>query len=133
MTCMYPTGRVHQVVIQCPMVCCTVIAVLVWNTKAVSPHSISRNSNFRKCSRVFSNPLFFVVINGLSIIPVRDTPSRRSSSVFRCHTFRRYGNLVYVLWIVPSIVAQSDLSFQVFNRICGSYHNFRKIAELIWS
>ena len=57
-------------------------------------------------SRVLAKPLFVVVSSLLSIIPVSDTPNSRSSSVFRCHTFRKYGNFVSVDCIVPRIVAR---------------------------
>ena len=41
------------------------------------------------------------------MIPVSDTPSRRSSSVLFCHTLRKYGNFVNLDCIVPKMVASS--------------------------
>ena len=62
---------------------------------SLSAHSVFvSTATSRNLDNVLSKPLFFIVIKGLSIIPVSDTPNNRSSSVFRCHTFRRYGNLV---------------------------------------
>ena len=43
----------------------------------------------------------------LSIIPVRDTPSRASSTVLFCHAFVKYLKFVKVAWNVPRIVANS--------------------------
>ena len=49
----------------------------------------------------------------LSIIPVSDTPSRRSSSVFLCHILRKYGILVKVDCTVPRIVASLTLRLRL--------------------
>ena len=46
------------------------------------------------------------------MIPVRDTPSKRSSLVFFSHILRRYLKLVNVLWNVPSVVARRTLCFR---------------------
>ena len=52
-------------------------------------------------------------IMSLSMIPVSDTPSKRSSSVFFFHTLRRYLKSVSVDWNVPKIVARRTLSVSV--------------------
>ena len=45
------------------------------------------------------------------MIPVKDTPSKRSSSVLSFHTFLKYLKSVSVDCIVPKIVARRTLRF----------------------
>ena len=71
-----------------------------------------------------SKPFFLPFVNGLSIIPVKETPNKRSSSQFCSHLLLRYLKLVSVDWKVPKIVALITFSFNVskvsFGRITTS-------------
>ena len=55
----------------------------------------------------------------LSNIPVRDTPSRRSSSLLSFHFLERYLKSVNADWNVPIIAAIRTFSFMVFFVSCG--------------
>ena len=67
----------------------------------------------RRTSSITSSVLPVVDVILLSMIPVSDTPSKRSSSVFFFHTLRKYLKLVNVAWNVPRIVARRTFSLSV--------------------
>ena len=90
-----------------------VIAALTGMPRRSAHTALVRIATLRSSSRVASSPAFLLVKSGLSIMPVKLTPNRRSSSVFLAQILRKYGNFVYVLWMVPRIVASSTLVLSV--------------------
>src|SRR5271157_2919463 len=73
-------------------------------------HSVATSMVYsRISSRNFASSSQFVDMNVLSMIPVKDTPSRRSSSAFFCHSLRRYRNSVNVDCRQPMMVAMRTL------------------------
>ena len=61
------------------------------------------------------NSLLGLLVSLLSMIPVKDTPSNLSSSVFCLHCLRKYLKSVKVDWNVPSIVAALTLANKSFS------------------
>ena len=59
------------------------------------------------------------IISLLSMIPVRDTPSKDSSSVFCFHLLVKYLKFVSVAWNVPRTVAASTLAIKVSSLSSG--------------